>query len=47
MTELIVSIIRLIVDLVGHEEAHRLVSAETERRANELADAVAKARGLI
>lgn len=46
LAEFIMSLVRLIVDAVGHEEAHRMVSEEAKRRANAEADAVAAARVL-
>lgn len=44
VSELVIALIKLIVDEVGHETAHQLVSDETQRRANAEADAVAAAR---
>ncbi len=41
------ALVQLIVDLVGHEKASELVSAEARKRANDAADAVAAARGLV
>lgn len=44
ISELILGLVRLIIDAVGHDEAQRLVSEEAKRRANDAADAVAAAR---
>ncbi len=44
MTEFLLTLVRFIVDQVGHESAHQMVSDEAKRRANEAADAVAAAR---
>jgi hypothetical protein len=43
---LAVFLARLIVELVGHEAAPKVVSAEAQKRAKALADTVAKSRGL-
>ena len=39
-------LVRFIVEQVGHEKAHLMVSEEAKRRANAAADAVAAARVL-
>lgn len=44
MEQLISALIAIIVEAVGHEKAHQLVSEEAVRRANVAADAVALAR---
>lgn len=41
---LILALVSIIVEAVGHEKAHQLISEETVRRANVAADAVALAR---
>ncbi len=37
-------LVRVIVGVIGQERARQMVSDEAKRRANEMADAVAKAR---
>lgn len=44
MTWLAELLVRVIVGVIGHEEARKMVSDEAKRRANVQADAVAKAR---
>lgn len=44
---IILELVRLIVNAVGHETAQQLISDEYKRRANAAADAVAAARGLV
>ena len=44
MEALIVSLISIILDAIGHEKAQALLSQEAMRRANLAADAVAAAR---
>lgn len=44
VTDIILGLIRIIIDAVGHERAHQLISEEEQRRANAAADAVAAAR---
>jgi hypothetical protein len=44
--EIVKGILSLVLDLVPHEEAQQLLSEEAQRRANDAADAVAKARVL-
>lgn len=46
MEQLILGLIQIIIDAVGHEKAQQLVSEEGKRRANAAADAVAAAREL-
>lgn len=44
--ELAARLVVLLLDAVGHEKAHQLISEEVRRRANAEADAVAAARKL-
>jgi hypothetical protein len=44
--EIVVALVGLLLDAVGHEKAQQLVSEEARRRANAVADAVAAARVL-
>ncbi len=44
MEALIISLIKLILDAVGEQQAHELITEEVRRRAYAEADAVAAAR---
>ncbi len=46
MAQLATLLVQLLLELVGHDEAHQMVSDEAKRRANVAADAVAAARVL-
>ncbi len=41
-----VALVKLLIELVGHEKASELVSQEAINRANAAADAIEAARGL-